>query len=251
MAEKVDADTGEIEPTRCELNGDAKVAERWHWVLSKLPAIPKSSRNQQQGFNYRSIDQVLDQLKPLLSAAGVFILPARQQAQHVEWQAKTGGAIHVTRVAVDWQIWGVNGDWITAQTVGEAADAYDKATSKAQTAAFKYLLWPSLAINENDDNDGHTPEETVRRPAKESFEEGAAALRERVATMDPPTSSGAEPASMKQVNKVRIQCRDLGYAEEGSEIVELVESLGEPGWSGSLVKLEKWQASALIDKLNA
>jgi hypothetical protein len=247
---KADPQTGEIEEsTACELDVKATVAERWHWVLAHLPGIGKDSRNTQQNFSYRSIDAVLKEVKPLFAKAGVFVLPARQKATHVEWQGQSGKAVHVTRLEVMWQIYGVCGDHISAETVGEAADAFDKATSKAQTAAFKYLLWPSLAIADNDDNDGQTPEPTVHRGTLKAVSEGGAALRDRVDTMQPPLG-GPDKATMPQVNKVRIDCRNLGYAEEGTEVVEAVNSFGEPGWPGSLIKLEKWQASRLIDFLN-
>ena len=248
--EDVDDETGEIfESTRCELDANAIVAVRWLWVQEHLPAIPKASTNSQQGFKYRSIDDVLKKVHKLFGQAGIFILPARQQATYVEWEGASGKAIHVARVTCDWQVYGANGDWITAQTVGQAADAFDKATSKAQTAAFKYLLWPSLSIAENEDNDGQTPESTVHRSTRQSVEQGGAVVRQRFAEMDQP-DPGVKMASMKQVNKVRIQARDLGLAEEGSEMVGHVNSFGEPGWPGSLVKLQAWQISQLIDKLS-
>lgn len=249
MIEKVDDKTGEIEHTACELNGDATVQERWLWVQANLPGIPKGSVNKQQGFKYRSIDDVLEIVHDLFAKAGVFVLPARQEAQHTEWQGASGKSVHVTRIKVDWQIYGAKGDWITGQTQGEAADAFDKATSKAQTAAFKYLLWPALTVNGNEDGDGQTPESTVPRGTLEAVAEGGAAVQEKFRKMDAPT--GAKMATQKQVNLVRIKARDIGIAAEGSEVVKVVESLGEPGWpeSGQLIDLEGWQISQLIDHL--
>jgi len=241
-ASDVDTATGEIfTGTACELDTAAPVALRWLWVQEHLPGIPKGSLNEKQGFKYRSIDAVLIVVHRLFALAGVFVLPARQQATYV------------TRITVDWQIYGAKGDWITGQTLGEAADTFDKATSKAQTAAFKYLLWPSLSVADNDDNDGQTPEETQNRSrlSREAVSEGAEALRDRVAGMDAPAPSGPERATQPQINKIRMCLRDNGnLPEEGSDVVQAVNSFGDPGWQGSLSKLEKWQASRLIDHLN-
>jgi len=252
-ASDVDTATGEIfTGTACELDTAAPVALRWLWVQEHLPGIPKGSLNTQQGFKYRSIDAVLIVVHRLFALAGVFVLPARQQATYVEWPGRNS-AIHVTRITVDWQIYGAKGDWITGQTLGEAADTFDKATSKAQTAAFKYLLWPSLSVADNDDNDGQTPEETQNRSrlSREAVSEGAEALRDRVAGMDAPAPSGPERATQPQINKIRMCLRDNGnLPEEGSDVVQAVNSFGDPGWQGSLSKLEKWQASRLIDHLN-
>lgn len=134
------------------------IDERWSWVLSHLPAIGKDSRNEQQGFNYRSIDTVLNHLKPLLSAASVHIIPVRQTFERGSYTTGRGTVMQTCTVTSTWQVRSASGDFFEAETVGEGADAGDKATSKAQTMAFKYLLWPALAIASNDDPDGGSVE---------------------------------------------------------------------------------------------
>ena len=237
----------EEEETACELDTDASVYERWAWVQSCLPPIPKERKNTQQNFNYRGIDDVLDKGKKLVGKAGVFIMPARQRAEYGSYTTGRGTMMNTCRITCMWQIWGVKGDHMTAETVGEAADAFDKSTSKAQTAAFKYLLWPSLWIAENLDNDGETPEAAV--PSEASVDP-AQALRDRVTAMKaPPEPSAADPITQPQINKIRIETNKLGMAEDGTEVKTKVNSYGDPGWPGSLRDLKKWQASRLIDEL--
>jgi len=236
--------------TACELNGDATVYERWSWVQSKLPGIGKDSLNEQQKFKFRSIDAVLKEIRPLFGKAGVFVIPARQEARYEERNTRGGGVTHVCKLRAMWQIYGVKGDHFTAETVGESADSFDKGTSKAQTMAFKYLLWPSLAIAENEDPDGETQGEGATTGALDDLEKGGAALRDRVAQMDKPRApSAADPATAPQLANIRRLCGQSGYAEDGTDVAKAVTSFGEPGWPGGLSLLEKWQASRLIDWL--
>jgi hypothetical protein len=239
------------EATACELDATATVYERWSWVQDQLPAIGKDSVNKQQGFNYRGIDAVLNKLKPLLGKAGVFIMPARQKATYEQRSTAKGTVMHVCKIDAMWQIHGVGGDHFTAETVGEASDIFDKATSKAQTAAFKYLLWPGLAIAENEDNDGQTPEETVHKGTIEGVKAGATKVEQKFAQMNPPPDidPSADPVTPPQINKIRLETRKLGMAEAGTEVQEWVDGFGDPGWPGALNRLTKWQASRLIDEL--
>lgn len=139
------------------------VHERWNKVLKELPAIGKNRVNQQQGFKFRGVDDVLDKVHPLFGKHGVHVIPTRQASERSQRTTKSGGVIHVVNMTVDWRIWGIEGDSFDAQTEGEGTDSGDKATSKAQTMAFKYLLWPALAVAENEetDADGQTPEDTT------------------------------------------------------------------------------------------
>ncbi len=129
------------------------VDQRWNRVLDELPAIGKNSRNQQQGFNYRSIDSVLDKAKPLFGKHGVHPIPVAQVCDRTTRTTAKGNQLNVCYITVEWQIRAVDGTFFTAETCGEGTDSGDKATSKAQTMAFKYLLWPSLAVAENEETD--------------------------------------------------------------------------------------------------
>lgn len=144
------------------------VDQRWNQVLNELPAIGKNSRNQQQGFNYRSIDSVLDKVKPLLGKHGIHVIPVAQVCDRTARTTAKGNQLNVCYMTVEWQIRSVDGDFFTAETCGEGTDSGDKATSKAQTMAFKYLLWPSLAIAENDETDADAYSVDASVPAQKS-----------------------------------------------------------------------------------
>ncbi len=136
-------------------------------VLAALPAIGKNQRNQQQGFNFRGIDDVLNALNPLLSEHGVVIVPHRV-VERVAGQRTTakGGVMYEVGLHVQYRIYGPAGDFIEAEAWGEGTDSGDKATPKAMTGAYKYMLFEAFSISTEEasktDADRHTPEPSVR-----------------------------------------------------------------------------------------
>lgn len=228
------------------------VDERWNKVLAELPAIGKNSVNQQQGFKFRSIDDVLDRLKPLFAKHGVHPVPVRQTADRTDRPTRSGGILNVCYITVDWEIRSVDGDFMTAQTLGEGTDSGDKSTSKAQTMALKYLLWPSLSIATNEDPDSETQPESVARASKPraakpepEFEEvngEQIPLSPRMET----TRSGppSDLASPKQVGYLKSLLDNQGFSQE--DIVTMVAQHCPP-WPDSLRNLSKKQASVMIE----
>jgi hypothetical protein len=70
--------------------------------------------------------------------------------------------MHRVMLRVGYRIYGPDGSYIEAASYGEGTDSGDKATSKAMTMAFKYLLFELLCIADpEDDADKHSPEEGI------------------------------------------------------------------------------------------
>lgn len=136
-------------------------------VLAALPAIGKNQRNAQQGFNFRGIDDVLNALNPLLSEHGVIIVPHRviERTAGQRTTAK-GGVMYEVGLHVQYRIYGPAGDYIEAEAWGEGTDSGDKATPKAMTGAYKYMLFEAFSISTEEasktDADRHSPEPAMR-----------------------------------------------------------------------------------------
>lgn len=145
-------------------------------VLEELPSIGKNQRNEQQGFNFRGIDAVLNELNPLLSKHGVFFVPTVLERIASHRETRSGGTLWVVNLHVRYTFYGIEGDWIIADGWGEGTDSGDKATQKAMTGAMKYVLFQVFAIATDaaDDADRTTPEESgPARPPVPSREEVA------------------------------------------------------------------------------
>lgn len=122
-------------------------------ALSKQ-GITKANRNQQQGYNFRGIDDVYNVISPLLAEHGLCILP-RVLSRHCDERTNAKGtALFYVTVEVEFDfVSAEDGSRHTVKTFGEAMDSGDKATNKAMSAAYKYAAFQAFAIPTEGDND--------------------------------------------------------------------------------------------------
>lgn len=133
-----------------------KVYEKIAAVIAELSkiGIAKSSRNTQQGYAFRGIDQVYSALSPLLARHGLCILPRVTDRQVTERQGRNGGALFYTTLTVAFDfVAAEDGSSHTVVTVGEAMDAGDKSSNKAMSAAFKYAAFMTFCVPTEGEND--------------------------------------------------------------------------------------------------
>jgi hypothetical protein len=109
--------------------------------------ISKGRKNQQQGYSFRGIDDVLNALAPMLSNAGLVILPRCLSRASTERETQKGGTLFyvVVEAAFDF-VAAVDASVHTVVTFGEAMDSADKATNKAMSAAYKYAAILAFCI---------------------------------------------------------------------------------------------------------
>lgn len=116
--------------------------------------ISKDRKNEQQGYAFRGIDDVYNALAPILSGAGLCLLPYVKERQVVERQTQRGGVLFYVTVTVDFHlVSSVDGSAHVISVVGEAMDSGDKATNKAMSAAYKYACMQAFCIPTEGDND--------------------------------------------------------------------------------------------------
>lgn len=121
--------------------------------LSK-DGITKSRRNQQQGYNFRGIDDVYNALSPLLAKHGLCIMPRILTRDVQERTTKSGSVLFYVTVEAEFDfVAAEDGSKHTVRTYGEAMDSGDKATNKAMSAAYKYAAFQAFAIPTEGDND--------------------------------------------------------------------------------------------------
>ena len=122
--------------------------------------IPKSHSNDAEGYEYRSIDDVLNRLAPLLAKHRLCVLPRVLRRRVVERRGDGGATLIAVelKVAFDF-ISADDGSRHTVKVFAESLDSGDKATAKAMAAAFKIAMIQSLCIPVpgNDDADRPTP----------------------------------------------------------------------------------------------
>ena len=108
--------------------------------IMSTEGISKNRNNQQQGYKFRGIDDVLNALSAALVDAGLVILPRCTERTVVERATAKGGALFNVCCRVEFDLVSTDdGSKHTVCTYGEAMDSADKATNKAMSAAYKYL----------------------------------------------------------------------------------------------------------------
>lgn len=122
-------------------------------IMNEIGAIKKSEKNRQQGFNFRSIDQVYNQLHPILAKHEVFTIPEIIEIERGTRQTNKGGVINWVSVKMNYHFTSSDGSAVTASVSGEAMDTADKATSKAMAIAHKYALLQIFCIPTEEEKD--------------------------------------------------------------------------------------------------
>lgn len=152
--------------------GNAKVYETIKNVMQKIDAISKNRKNQQQNFVYRGIDDVMNELHPILSECGLFIVPEVLNEDREERQTKSGSTLLYSRQKIKFTFYAVDGSSVSAVVIGEGMDSGDKASNKALSVAYKYACLQVFCIPTEDakDPDGDSYTVTPTAPAKKTQE---------------------------------------------------------------------------------
>jgi hypothetical protein len=119
-----------------------------------VTGISKARKNQQQGYSFRGIDDVYNELNSLLSKHKLIVAPRILSRQVIERETQRGGALFYVTVEAEFDLVSVeDGSKHTIRTFGEAMDSADKATNKAMSAAYKYAAMMVFCIPTEGDND--------------------------------------------------------------------------------------------------
>jgi hypothetical protein len=137
--------------------------------------IAKRHRNERHDYRYRSIDDVLNRLSPLLAKHKLCVLPRvleRSAADRIGDDDLV--LVGVTlRVAFDF-VSSADGSSHSVEAFGEALDASDKATAKAMSSAYKHAMLQAFCVPvvQVDDADASTHRLKRRRSHEREPVEG-------------------------------------------------------------------------------
>lgn len=161
------APTGErLSEPLAEIEVDVRtIHQRMVAILAELPAIGKDSRNPEQGFMYRSHDDVLNALNPLLAKHGVYLVPEVIERVPAQRTTKRNTTMYEVNLHVRYSFIAEDGSWVAGTAWGEGTDSGDKSTNKAMTMALKNVLAQVFAVSTQEgqklDTDGASAEETT------------------------------------------------------------------------------------------
>jgi len=181
-------------------------------IMSEINAISKNQRNQQQGFAYRGVDDVMNELHSAIAKNGVFIVPTVTHEERTEKTTTRGTNLFYTRLTVEFKFFADDGSFISAVVIGEAMDSGDKASNKALSIAFKYACLQVFCIPTQEDKDPDAQSHEISAPAQVQNQQKPAPAEQQVST----------PAPQKKYTK-----------EQATELKNILDSATYP--DGSLV----------------
>ena len=186
-------------------------------VIADCGIVGKDKVNKQQGFKYRSVDDVFNALHPALAKNKVVIIPTVVERQCEEvGRTKNGTAILKVICKVKYDICAEDGSRVTSIIYGEGMDMGDKATNKAMAIAYKYLCFQVFCIptEEMSDPDGESLEEEIRTPKKQ-LEKKQEKSKEQPATTEP-ANDEAEDVKISQpmLTTIRNEQKRTGVTDK-------------------------------------
>lgn len=149
------------------------IYEAINQAMGKITAITKGRKNSTQGFQYRGIDDVMNELHPILTECGIFVVPTVLDEQRTTGTTAKGGTMFYTRLKIKFTFYAKDGSSVESIVIGEAMDSGDKASNKALSIGLKYALLQVFCIPTEDDKDPDATTVDGFRPTEQKKVESA------------------------------------------------------------------------------
>jgi hypothetical protein len=156
--------------------------------------INKGRRNEQQGYNFRGIDDAITELSPIMVRNGITVEPKFTElcvTERAKGDPKDGKAMRFATVKGAFIFTASDGSTVRGEAYGESMDSGDKAVSKAQSVAFRTVLFdqfmvPLIGMDPESDVYNPTDDEVPGlQDAREKAMEGTEAFRAWWKKQDP------------------------------------------------------------------
>lgn len=182
-------------------------------VMRKTSAISKGRKNQQQGFQFRGIDDVMNELHSTLAECGVFIVPEVLEENRTEGQSRSGSAMFYTRLKIKFTFYAEDGSSVSSTVIGEAMDTGDKASNKALSIGYKYACLQVFCIPTEDDKDPDAQcHEFQKGPAQQpqAAQQRPAPKRSNAKQQAPQVQLAGGPDTPQQFQKIKALLNATG-----------------------------------------
>lgn len=202
-------------------------------IMRDVDAIGKTRANAQQGFKFRGIDEMYNELHSKFAEHGVFTTTEVIDQRREDRQTKSGGNLTSVMLTIRFTFHADDASSVSSVLLGEAMDSGDKASNKAISIAHKYALLTMFMIptEEPKDPDAESHDVAPRSPKQDvkptahpkafpptnpltSFERSVAVnLAGQVSKPTPPAPTGNKLASEAQLNRLFVIAERCGVTE--------------------------------------
>lgn len=168
-------------------------------VMAEINAIGKDRKNQQQGFAYRGIDDVMNELHAALTKNKVFVVPEVLNEERSTGKTRNGGDLFYTRLKIRFTFYTDDGSSVSAVVIGEAMDSGDKASNKALSIGLKYAMLQVFCIPTEDEKD---PDAQSPQPQAGSMKPASKPAPKKAAFDFTPKGGETTPAEKKELGEI-------------------------------------------------
>lgn len=156
-------------------------------VMAKVSGVAKRDRNEQQQFNFRGIDAVVNAVGPALREVGGFIVSTIKEKNYEYGTTKTGTVTVQSYLTIEFAWHGTDGgEPIRGSVACEARDTSDKATAKAMSVGYRTFLLQTLMLptDEKDPDADYIENKAEPKTAAKSNEPDSALVKAIAAAKD-------------------------------------------------------------------
>lgn len=148
-------------------------------IMGDLGSIGKDKSNTHQGYKFRGIEDMYNNIHPVLVKHGVFCVPQVVESSSESFTSAKGTLSFRVLLKVNHKFYADDGSCVEVITASEGIDTSDKATNKALSAAMKYAFIELLSIPTADieDSDRTSPEVESKVTAQTTSTKAASAPR--------------------------------------------------------------------------
>jgi hypothetical protein len=142
-------------------------------------------------YNFRGIDEAMNEMSPILVNNGITVTPRYSDLLIQEREKEGGKFSRFATVKGSFTFSAADGSSVTAEAYGEAMDSGDKATIKAQSVAFRTVLFqefivPLMAMDTELDEGGEGADTAMLDEFREAALNGTKALQKHFESAKPP-----------------------------------------------------------------
>ncbi len=115
-------------------------------AMNDISAIGKTNNNTSQGYKFRGIDDVYNELHSVLSKHRIFTVPQVIEERSEIKTTKSGTELIYRILKISYTFFAEDGSSVYTSVIGEGMDSGDKASNKAMAVAHKYALLQVFCI---------------------------------------------------------------------------------------------------------
>jgi hypothetical protein len=137
-------------------------------VMQDVDAIVKKEQSTQVKYAFRSIEDVMNAIHPILAKHQVLIVPTGHELTNQVFEKGQGKFSYQAVLKSSYRFYTIDGSFVDASMCAESIDYSDKATQQASSYIYKNLILQTFCIPTKDlmsDGDGKQPDRENEKPA--------------------------------------------------------------------------------------